>query len=224
VTQARLAILFDLDGTLVDSAPDIAAALNVALGSAGLPPQSLMSVKRMVGGGARKLIERALTEAHATHLGADAILGEFLHAYRAAPARLTRPFEGCVECLHDLAGAGHALAVCTNKPDDLTEAILRDLGLAPHFSAVAASVPGVKLKPSPDLLRKALGDLNLPDLPAVMVGDSGADVGAARAAGVASVVMTHGYYTVPAADLGADAVVHHFSALKSVLEGLSVTR
>lgn len=218
------AVLFDLDGTLVDSAPDIAAALNAALRASGRTPIDLTTVKAMVGAGARRLVERALgaeeTPAGAAHV--EACLAAFLAAYRQNPARLTTLYPNVREMLAELASADIRLGVVTNKPHDLTKAILEALDLASMFGAVCGCRPGVALKPAPDLLRSACADLGVEARDVVMVGDSAADVGAARAFGCPVVLLAHGYNSEPVAALGADGMAADFADLRRVLAAVTV--
>lgn len=206
------AVIFDLDGTLADSAPDIAAALNVALADAGHAPLDLGTVKTMVGAGARRLVERALaTNGDAgRRVSTAAVHAAFLDAYHARSAHLTTLYPGAREVLADLAAQGVRLGVCTNKPHDLTLAILEALNVRVLFGSVAGSVPGAALKPAPDLLRKVLAELDVEPGSAVMVGDSRADAGAACAAGTRCILISHGYSAESVEQIGADAVVAGF--------------
>lgn len=209
------AVIFDLDGTLADSAPDIAAALNVALAHAGHRPLALDLVISFVGGGARRLIESGLT-ACGENAGAsriDRVYADFLAAYAQAPAQNTVIYPGVIEVLESLTADGVALGVCTNKPAGLTQAILTQLALAPYFKSVVAANGTLPLKPSPAMLDKVLHDLDVPSHQTVMVGDSAADVGAAIAAGVRCILLSHGYSREPVNGLGADAVISGFDAL-----------
>ena len=213
------AIVFDLDGTLADSIGDITDALNLALGQFGLAGFAEASVKRMVGGGSRRLVERALADAGREpeiHL-VEGILQAFLAAYRAAPCVRTMLYPRAREILEMFAGRGVWLGVCTNKPADLTEAILSGLGVRSLFDSRIGSAPGVPLKPAPDMLRRTLAELGVAPAAAVMVGDGAADVGAARAVGARVVVMAHGYSATPVAELGAHAVARDFGDLPRAL-------
>lgn len=216
------AVVLDLDGTLVDSVGDIADALNMALGGAGLEGFDESAVKRMVGGGSRRLVERALA---ATGMGAEpelveSVLQVFLAAYRAAPCVRTELYPKAREELEAFAGQGIRLGICTNKPADVTEAILSRLGVRGLFGSVVGSAPGVPLKPAPDMLRRSLAELGVPAAAAVMVGDGAADVGAARTVGVPVVLLAHGYSATPVTELRADAVASGFGDLPSVLAAL----
>lgn len=213
-------VLFDLDGTLVDSAPDIAAALNIALETMGRPPLDLGTVKGMVGGGARLLVERALLAAGAGAHEVEPALECFLDAYRARPAALSRPYEGVLDALSGFAAGGVRLGVCTNKPENLARSILDRLGLLPFFGAVCGSMPGLALKPAPDLLRMAMRTLGTAPGETAMVGDSRRDVEAAKAAGCRVLVFAGGYGGEPAHTLGADAVFRDFHQLHAALAAM----
>jgi phosphoglycolate phosphatase len=207
------AVVFDLDGTLVDSLPDIAAALNDTLQAHGRRALHLADVSRLVGGGARTLIERALNcqaeMAEAARI--EALLDEFLTRYRAAPCVHTRVYPGAREALDALRREGYALGICTNKPADLTELVLAGLGLRPYFDSVVAATPVLPAKPDPRMLLKAMDELGVEPALGVMVGDSAADAGSARAAGMRCILLSHGYSAVPAALLGADVVMAGFA-------------
>jgi phosphoglycolate phosphatase len=218
------AVVLDLDGTLVDSVGDIADALNRALCEAGLAGFDESAVKRMVGGGGRRLVERALA---ATGAGfepelVERVLQAFLAAYRAAPCVRTELYPKAREVLEAFSGQGIRLGICTNKPADVTEAILSGLGVRRLFGSVIGSAPGVPLKPAPDMVRQTLAELEVPATAAVMVGDGAADLGAAHALGVPVVLLAHGYSATPVSELGADAVAHGFGDLPGVLAALKV--
>lgn len=207
--------VFDLDGTLVDSAPDIAAALNRALGQAGLAPLALAEVIPMIGDGARVLIERALA-ARGQPFDA-ALLAYFLGDPDIAAARLTRPYDGIPEVLRALTAAGWRLAVCTNKPAGPARSLLASLGLAHCFAAIAGGDSFAARKPDPAHL---LGTIALaggtPDQ-AVMIGDHRNDVLAARGAGVRVIFAGWGYGPRAMADGG--PVAEGPSALPGLLRG-----
>jgi phosphoglycolate phosphatase len=214
------AVVFDLDGTLVDSAPDIAAALNVALRQVGLKALPLDLVTSFVGGGARLLIERGLGACGgATDEGRiDAVYAEFLAAYEREPARLTTVYPGARDVLERLTAAGVKMGICTNKPAALTSAVLEQLALASFFRSVVAAEGSLPLKPAPDMLRKGLQELDVAAGQAVMVGDSAADAGVAKAAGVRSIILQHGYSHAPVSSLGADVVIAGFADLLTCLD------
>lgn len=203
------AVILDLDGTLIDSAGDIADALNAAVEQTGLAPFSEAQVRLMVGGGTRVLIERALDARAAT---SDRTLVERLHArfmevYQTASIARTLVHRHGRELLAGLSGAGVRLAVCTNKPAGITEDVLAKLGLRTSFQAVVGGTDALPKKPHPAMLAAVLSTLGVPREGAVMIGDSGADVGAARAAGLPVIVVSFGYSRIPADELGADLVI-----------------
>lgn len=209
-------IVFDLDGTLVDSAPDLIGTLNVLLEQEGVAPVPLDDTARsFIGQGARRMIERGFA-AQGRALAPpqmDALFDRFLTHYQAHNADLTRPFPGVVEALTQLKDAGARLAVCTNKLTRLSTPILDALDLSRFFDAVVG--PDMAPAPKPDGRHVAMavelagGDIGR----AVMVGDSAADAGSARAAGAALVLVEFGYTDIPAAELGGDVLIRHFDQL-----------
>ena len=214
------AVLFDLDGTLVDSAPDLAAALNRLLARAGYPSIALAEVQTMIGDGVPKLVERGFA-VHRRALSPDEMerfADHFVADYEANATVATRPFPGAVETLVELKALGLALGVCTNKPEGATRAILAAFGMDSFFAAVIGgdTVPG-RRKPDPEPLREALRRLGARAETAIMVGDSPNDVAAARALALPIVAVTFGYTRVPPDQLGADRLVGHFSELKQAL-------
>lgn len=215
------AVIFDLDGTLVDSAPDIAGALNEVLGRRELPPFELEKVKTMIGGGIPLLIRRAL-EAHGVEPhDIQPLVTDMLGVYAERATALTVLFDGAMEELARLRAMGVRLAVCTNKNQDLTDIILRDLGIATYFDAVVGARPGLPRKPDPAALQAVLDALNLAVADAVMVGDSGADAGVAKAIGMPVVLVSFGYCHTPLEELEPDATIAGFAELPRVLEALA---
>lgn len=216
-------IVFDLDGTLVDSVPDIQAALNWLLARLGRRQVSRDEVAGMVGDGVPKLVERGLLATGGLPAdGLDGPTAAFTVHYEANAATLTRPFPGAVAALTALRDAGCALAVCTNKPAGATAEILDALDLARFFAAVAGgdTVPGVR-KPDPRHLMHVLDQLGAAPGDAVMVGDSHNDVNVAKAAAVATVAVTFGYAHGPVDELGADLLIDHFDDLLPALGRLA---
>ncbi|MDT8344365.1 MAG: phosphoglycolate phosphatase [Thermohalobaculum sp.] len=206
------AVVFDLDGTLVDSAPDIHAAANVMLAALGRAPLDLGRVTSFVGNGVAKLVERCLDATG----GADAALGAhafgiFREAYHAAPASLTRPYPGVEAALDALAGAGCRLGLCTNKPEGPTRQVLDALGLARHFGAVVGGDTLAVMKPDPAPLRLCLDRLGAG--PALYVGDSETDAATARAAGLPFALFTRGYRKSPVESFEAVLAFDDFAAL-----------
>ncbi len=196
-------VLFDLDGTLVDTVPDIARALGVALAGTGVSPPSLDIVKRMVGDGARQLIRRALGIAPSDAAREEEVFGRFLASYREDVCVASQLYPGVVEGLAALRSDGAALAVVTNKPGDLARALLAALGIATSFEAIVGDGDGFPRKPDPTAARSILARVSAPPDRVVVVGDGLPDLRLARALGVTAVGATWGY--VPAATLAGEA-------------------
>jgi phosphoglycolate phosphatase len=218
------AVVFDLDGTLVDTAPDLHAHLNELLAALGRGPVALASVRPMIGDGARAFIQRALTATGGppNDVTLDELAARFIARYTEEPLRGGAVFPGAVETLEALAARGVGLGVCTNKPQRPTERLLELLGVARHFGAVIGGDALPVRKPDGGHLRAVLERLGVPEpWAAVMVGDSRNDVLTARALGVPSVVVTFGYTTVPARELGADLVIDRFDELLPALARLA---
>jgi len=215
-------IVFDLDGTLVDTAPDLIGALNQVLHEQKLPPLPLSAARVMVGRGARALIEQGFAAA-GEPLDAErtpALFDRFIAIYRGRIADESRPFDGVFEALDMLAGAGAKLVVCTNKFTNLSVALLDALDMTSRFSAVIGADSAPAPKPDPRHLQAAIAAVGGRDDRTLMVGDSASDIGAARAAKVMSVVVSFGYTEIPAADLGADHLIDHFAELPPLAERL----
>ncbi|MBI1181851.1 MAG: phosphoglycolate phosphatase [Alphaproteobacteria bacterium] len=219
-------VIFDLDGTLVDSAPDLTAALNHTLRGLSLPVVDEDAVRHMVGHGARKLIERGVAAAGTTldDAGFDAAFAVFLDYYAAHVADRTRPFPRVVETLDLLAGRGVKLGVCTNKPQRLTDLLLGELGLAARFGAIVGADSVAHRKPHAGHITATVERLGGDLRRTVMVGDSQTDVDAARNAGTPVVAVSFGYTTVPAADLLADRLIDDFADLPEALSALMAVR
>lgn len=218
------ALVFDLDGTLVDSAPDIGAAINALLREEGREALDPATVVSFVGDGAAQLVQRAFAAAgprpEDARLGA--LLDRFLVHYHAAPAVLTKPYEDVEPVLARLKQAGHKLGVCTNKPDTLVTAVLEGTGLARYFDAAVGPDAVPRRKPDPAHLRATLDAMGMtPDAPAVMVGDSLNDVRAAHGMGLPCICVTYGYIHGRIGDWGADALIDRFADLPAALQRLS---
>lgn len=213
------ALVFDLDGTLIDSAPDLLAALNRVLAEDRLPPIALQDLKMMVGDGAATLVQRGYGRAGQALAGADLAdrTARFVRLYEAVVAELTRPYPEVPETLAVLADEGYRLGICTNKPAGPARAVLAALGLLDFFQTVQGGDSGPVRKPDPGHLRAVLAALATPAGAAVMIGDSPVDVATARAAGIPVIAFAHGYSRVPVAELGADAVLEDFAALPALL-------
>ncbi|TIT24072.1 MAG: phosphoglycolate phosphatase [Mesorhizobium sp.] len=216
------AILFDLDGTLVDSAPDIAAAVNELLAARDLPPLRLDQVKSMIGGGIRKLVERAFAASGTPLLGSalDEANRVMAPIYRRHLTGRTRLMPGVREVLTHLHLSGIAMAVVTNKPQLAAREILLHFRLTEYLGAIIGGDAVTYLKPAPDALLLALDQLQVEPRDTLMVGDSSADVAAARAAGMAVILLRGGYSQIPVEELGADLVCDSLFDLPSAMQRL----
>ncbi len=217
------AIVFDLDGTLVDSVADLAAALNAVLERKGLRAHTLDEVRRMIGGGVQVLLQRAhRAQGHTLADDAAAPLAKtFLAYYRPRATQTTALYPGAAELIEELARGGAKLAICTNKPTDISVAILETLGIAHHFAAIVGAEEGRPRKPDPAALRLALERLSTAPQESVMIGDSGADVGCARALGMPVIVVAYGYTQTPPEELGADALIAHLGEARAAIARLA---
>jgi len=208
-------IAFDLDGTLVESAPDLIAAINAVLMAEGLATLPYDRGRRTISRGARAVLQHALLAAGAQDPAgrADALFGRFLAGYSARIAQESRPFPGAVGAVSALRAAGAKLVVCTNKPTDLSRRLLAALGMAALFDGVVGIDAVAAPKPDAAHLIDAVaavgGDLSR----TVMVGDSDTDAACARAAGTPLILVDFGYTEVPAASLAPDVLLGHFDDL-----------
>ena len=218
-----LTIVFDLDGTLIDTAPDLIDTLNVILAREGLPAVAYDDARAMIGGGARAMIERALKAERRDEAKAelDRMFRAFVEHYAAHIADRSRPFPHLEATLDGLAGAGHRLAVCTNKLEWLSRRLLDRLNLSPRFSAICGADTFGVSKPDPAILRQTVARAGAELKSAIMVGDAGPDVGVARRAGVPVICVSFGYTEVPVADLKPDVVIDHMRELRGAIEGLT---
>jgi phosphoglycolate phosphatase len=207
------AVLFDLDGTLVDSAEDLKEALNRLLGERGLRAVTRDEVTTMIGDGALKLVERALAATESDPALAPELLSRFLELYEGNAAKHTRAFPGAEEALVALQQRQFSLGVVTNKPAAATAEILKALGLASFFGAVVGGDTLPERKPSPAPLLHAARQLRVRPDETLMVGDNHHDVRAARAAGMRVAAVTYGYCHVPHEELSADWLVDGLSEL-----------
>lgn len=210
-------IAFDLDGTLVDTAPDLVRALNEVVEPEGLEPVPVAEVRAMVGRGARVLIERAYAAQGRALIGdeVDAHVRRFIDVYRAGIADRSQPFPGCIEALDGLKAAGAHLSVCTNKPSELADLLLQTLDMDRYFDRVIGPDRTPAKKPDAAHLFASVspGAKRI-----VLVGDSEPDATCAKAAGVPLILMTHGYSEVPVSTLGADRLLDSFVELADALE------
>jgi phosphoglycolate phosphatase len=221
MTSARI-IVFDLDGTLVDTAPDLINALNFILDREGLPPVPLHAARNMIGAGARKLIERGL-ELEGRAMSVDDVsrlTSDFIDYYAAHIADASRPFEGLESALDDLSARGYRFAVCTNKLEWLSKRLLDQLGLSARFAAICGADTFGVAKPDPAILRQTVARAGGQLSSAIMVGDAGPDIGVARRAGIPVIGVEFGYTEVPIADLKPDRLISHMRDLPAAVESL----
>jgi phosphoglycolate phosphatase len=213
------AVLFDLDGTLIDSAPDIAAATDELLAGHGLAPLGVEAVRGMIGNGVSILVQRAFAARGVALAGAALAsrVDEMMPIYGRHLTNRTIVLPGALECLETLAGAGVALAVVSNKPMPFTQTICAHYGFSRHVAAVQGAESHIPKKPAPDMLLAALGALGASREAAAMVGDGAADVQAARAAGLPVVIVRGGYGAEPAEDHAPDAIIETLAALPEAL-------
>ena len=217
------ALIFDLDGTLADTAPDLLGATNAVLAARGRPELDLDHLRHMVGFGAVALITQAMAASGAPVTEGDMppLIEIFLDHYRGHIADGTRLFPQVTETLGALKAAGAPLGVLTNKPQELTDLLLPRLGLESLFGAVYGAGRKPYTKPDPRIFHDVVAELSGDGrAPAVMIGDSITDLNTARAAGMPCILMSYGFTPVPAAQLGADAVLDDFAQLPDALRDL----
>lgn len=213
---------FDLDGTLVDTAPDLCRAVNHALSTIGRPALTEAATREVIGGGTRAMLTRALerTGGPVDEATYQQLYADLIAHYERHTSEHSSPYPGCLAALDALEARGCRLAVVTNKQEYLARKLLEELGLTHRFDCILGGDtlgPG-RSKPNRDMLDEALrltGGTRF-----AMVGDSSFDVRAARAAEVPVVVLSEGYHDMPPEELGADALIHHFDELVGALEEL----
>jgi phosphoglycolate phosphatase len=226
MTPARMTsaktVVFDLDGTLVDTAPDLINALNFVLEAEGMPAVPLAAARNMIGAGARKLIERGLELDGRLVSPQDLarLTGDFIDHYAAHIADSSKPFEGLECALDDLEAIGYRFAVCTNKLEWLSKLLLDRLALSSRFAAICGADTFGVSKPDPAILRETVARAGGQLSSTLMVGDAGPDIGVARRAGVPVIAVGFGYTDIPIADLRPDRLISHMRELPEAVEAL----
>ena len=215
-------IAFDLDGTLVDSAPDLIGTLNRMLVEEGLPPVPMESASSLIGSGARALLVHGFEAACAPveRAKSDELFERFLIDYAAHIADGSQPFEGVVETLERLSERGAILVVATNKRSDLSELLLGKLDLTRHFAAIVGPDRVSARKPSGAHLKEAVAIAGGDPERAIMVGDAAPDADAARDAGMPCILTTFGFTPTPVEDLGGDVLIDAFEDVEEAIDGI----
>lgn len=214
------ALLFDLDGTLIDSAPDLQKAVNKLLRAHGRAPISNSQTRQFVGNGAQKLVERAFRVSGAKAPSDDlpGLTSEFLAFYDGHECDATKPYEGVIETLEACRQKNLMLTIATNKPKMPTLNILKTLGFDGYFDFVIGGDEVSHKKPDPEMLQTTMDALGVTAGEVLMIGDSPNDIGAAKAAGIRTIAVSYGYRKVPVSDLNADHIVDHMGDILDYLD------
>ena len=216
-----MTVVCDLDGTLVDSAPDLAGALDTVLAEERVSTVPFEEIRFLVGEGARALVRRAIARSgDPERYDIDRLHDRFLEVYRSRLVRESRPYPGVPGALRVLADEGHTLAVCTNKPEDLARRMLRELSLDFFGEAVVGGDTFGFRKPDRRALEAAATRAGGAPQRSVLIGDSRTDIETARNAGVPAVLVSYGYRTDPLEALAADFVVREFGAVPGIVHQL----
>jgi len=212
------ALIFDLDGTLVDTAPDLLGAINFILEREGRKAVDMADLRHLVGHGARAMLAEAFarTGAPLQPERMSGLMDEYIAHYRANIANRSRPFPGVEATLRRLSGSSR-LGVLTNKPQELTDLLLPAVGLARFFGAIHGAGRMAVSKPDAAVFHHVVDELGGPGKGALMIGDSATDVATARAADVPVILVDYGYTPTPAAELGADAVTSDFADVPALV-------
>lgn len=217
------ALLFDLDGTLIDSAPDICASVNQVLETMNRSNVSVATVKELVGFSAPTLVKKVLelTGPPGSQDEIDFLLSSFLETYRRHPCDHTVVFPGVHQALELFTQAEIQLAICTNKPEITCFPVIEALGLQKYFSTIICGDTLEHRKPDPRHVLHTLDKMGAALEEAAFIGDNEIDVNAAKAAGLPCVCVTYGYCRLPYESLGADALIDHFEELDGALGVIS---
>jgi phosphoglycolate phosphatase len=215
-------IVFDLDGTLIDTAPDLIDTLNMVFAREGWPPVPYETARNMIGGGARMMITRGIA-AEGIVLAPtklEQVFADFIAHYAEHVADRSRPFPGLTEALDRLASDGYRFAVCTNKLERLSVLLLEQLQLADRFAAICGQDTFGVQKPDPEVLRRTIAAAGGRLTQAVMIGDSATDIRTARAAGIPVVAVDFGYSERPVAEFEPNCIISHFAQLPSAIAAI----
>lgn len=220
--MAALTVVFDLDGTLVDTAPDLVATLNTVLAREGLPVMPYEEARNLIGSGARRMIEGALRREGRAIVASevDRMFADFIAHYAEHIADRSVPFPGLESALDRLAAQGCRLAVCTNKLERLSRLLLNALGMADRFAAICGQDTFGVQKPDPEILRRTIKAAGGRPDRAIMVGDSITDITTARAAGVPVVAVEFGYTDTPVSRLDPDRTIAHYDDLLAAIRAI----
>ncbi len=212
-------LVFDLDGTLLETAPDLVGTLNEILTEEGLQPIPLSTAKTYIGQGAKMMIEKgfAANGATAGDGRANELMPVFLDKYEARIARETYAFPGLLDALDRLQQEGWDFAVCTNKHERLARILLEELGLTNRFVAITGGDSFAHKKPHPEHLLKTVELAGASPEDTIMVGDSRSDIDAAKAASIPVIAVDFGYTPVPVDQLGPDVVISHFDQIHEAI-------
>ena len=210
-------IVFDLDGTLIDTAPDLVDTLNVVFAREGLPPVPYETARNLIGGGARMMIARGIEAEGRTVAPAELerLFQDFLAYYSEHIADRSQPFPGLADALDAMAANGWRFAVCTNKLEYLSVLLLKQLGLAHRFAAICGQDTFGVQKPDPEVLRRTIAAAGGILRNAIMIGDSLTDIRTARAAGIPVIAVDYGYTDRPVSEFGPDRIISRFTELPS---------
>jgi phosphoglycolate phosphatase len=221
--MASPTIVFDLDGTLIDTAPDLVDTLNVVFAREGWPPVPYETARTMIGGGARMMIARGTAAEGITLAPAklEQVFADFIAHYAEHVADRSRPFPGLTDALDVLAAGGCRLAVCTNKLERLSVLLLKELKLADRFAAICGQDTFGMQKPDPEVLRRTVAAAggSLPH--SIMIGDSLTDIRTARAAGIPVIAVDFGYSERPVSEFGPDRIISHYEELSAAIAAVS---
>jgi phosphoglycolate phosphatase len=215
-------IVFDLDGTLIDTAPDLVDTLNVVFAREGLPPVPYETARKLIGGGAKMMIARGIAAEGITVTPAklERLFADFIVHYTDHIADRSRPFPGLVGALDVLAGDGCRFAVCTNKLEKLSVALLKRLALADRFAAICGPDTFGMPKPDPEMLRRTVAAAGGSLQRSIMIGDSDTDIRTARAAEIPVIAVDFGYSERPVSEFSPDTIISHFAQLPAAVAAI----